>query len=197
MVLRKKIVIIGDGACGKTCLLVVFKNGGWSEELSRYVPTVFDNFVASLDVNGQHMDLLLWDTAGQDDYDRLRQLSYPETDVVLVCYSIDNPTSFSNVTEKWLPEIQTFIPTVPRILVGLKNDLRNDPVAIARVKADQQEMITESQGKELATAVSAIDFVECSSLLNHNVESVFHKAALATLPSKGATKKKKKGCALM
>eukprot|EP01137_Pigoraptor_chileana_P014425 Opistho-2@69031 len=196
MVLRKKIVIIGDGACGKTCLLVVFKNGGWSEELARYVPTVFDNFVASLDVNGHSMDLLLWDTAGQDDYDRLRQLSYPDTDVVLVCYSVENPTSYTNVSEKWLPELQTFIPAVPRILVALKSDLRTDADVLARLKAENQEMITEAQGKELSSTISAVGFVECSSLLNENVTTVFHRAAMSTLGGT-TTKKKKKGCALL
>ncbi|VDP55227.1 unnamed protein product [Schistosoma margrebowiei] len=96
---RKKLVIVGDGACGKTCLLIVFSKDQFPEV---YVPTVFENYVADIEV-----ELALWDTAGQEDYDRLRPLSYPDTDVVLLCYSIDSPDSFANIEEKWLPEVDT------------------------------------------------------------------------------------------
>ncbi|VDP40778.1 unnamed protein product [Schistosoma margrebowiei] len=96
---RKKLVIVGDGACGKTCLLIVFSKDQFPKV---YVPTVFENYVADIEV-----ELALWDTAGQEDYDRLRPLSYPDTDVVLLCYSIDSPDSFENIPEKWLPEVDT------------------------------------------------------------------------------------------
>ena len=51
------------------------------------------------------MELALWDTAGQEDYDRLRPLSYPDTDVILMCFSIDSPDSLENIPEKWTPEV--------------------------------------------------------------------------------------------
>lgn len=114
--IRKKLVIVGDGACGKTCLLIVFSKDQFPEV---YVPTVFENYVADIEVDGkqvQHactyvnlwtqvswvqvmsdalfqVELALWDTAGQEDYDRLRPLSYPDTDVILMCFSIDSPDS--------------------------------------------------------------------------------------------------------
>lgn len=97
------------------------------------------------------MELALWDTAGQEDYDRLRPLSYPDTDVILMCFSIDSPDSLGltpptfffflqtvprasllascsaeNIPEKWTPEVKHFCPNVPIILVGNKKDLRND-----------------------------------------------------------------------
>ena len=72
------------------------------------------------------MELALWDTAGQEDYDRLRPLSYPDTDVILMCFSIDSPDSLENIPEKWTPEVRHFCPNVPIILVGNKKDLRND-----------------------------------------------------------------------
>jgi Ras family protein A len=65
-----------------------------------YVPTVFENYVADIQVDGKHVELALWDTAGQEDYDRLRPLSYPDTHVVLICFSIDRPESLENVWDK-------------------------------------------------------------------------------------------------
>jgi Ras family protein A len=71
---------------------------------------------------GVHLqvELALWDTAGQEDYDRLRPLSYPDTDVILMCFSIDSPDSLENIPEKWTPEVKHFCPNVPIILVGNK-----------------------------------------------------------------------------
>merc|ERR1712227_995214 len=92
--IRKKLVIVGDGACGKTCLLIVFSKDQFPEV---YVPTVFENYVADIEVDGKQVELALWDTAGQEDYDRLRPLSYPDTDVILMCFSIDSHDSLQNI----------------------------------------------------------------------------------------------------
>ncbi|XP_029345484.1 ras-like GTP-binding protein Rho1 [Acyrthosiphon pisum] len=120
--IKKKVVIVGDGESGKTCLLRVFFEDIFPEV---YVPTVFDYYSTVIEVEGKKVALDLWDTAGQEDYDRLRPLSYGAADVVIICYSIDTPKSLINVIDKWVPEVRYFCKEVPVILVGNKKDLRD------------------------------------------------------------------------
>lgn len=89
------------------------------------MPTVFENYVADIEVDGKEVELALWDTAGQEDYDRLRPLSYPDTNVILMCFAIDSPDSLENVPEKWVPEVKHFCPGVAFVLVGCKQVGKN------------------------------------------------------------------------
>ena len=70
--------------------------------LQKYVPTVFENYITypTHAGSGKTLELALWDTAGQEEYDRLRPLSYPETDLLFVCFAIDCPNSLENVMDK-------------------------------------------------------------------------------------------------
>jgi len=169
--MQKKLVIVGDGACGKTCLLQVFATGVFPED---YVPTVFENTIADATVDGRAVELALWDTAGQEDYDGLRPLSYPETDVLLITFDISNPDSLENVEEKWAPEVQHYCPDTPVILVGTKLDIREDP-------SSYDEVVSEGSGKEVASKIGAAGYVECSAMQNKNITQVFHTAIRACL----------------
>ena len=82
---KMKCVAVGDGASGKTCVLITYKTNAVHGE---YVPTVFDSYQVSANfmVDGRPILLALWDTSGQENYDRLRPISYPQTDVFLVMY---------------------------------------------------------------------------------------------------------------
>ena len=174
--IRKKLVIVGDGACGKTCLLIVFSRDQFPEV---YVPTVFENYVADIEVDNKLVELALWDTAGQEEFDRLRPLSYPDTDVILLCFSIDSPDSLENIPEKWTPEIKHFCPKVPIILVGNKNDLRDDDSTIRELGKMQQEPVKLEEGRSMAEKIDAFAYLECSAKRNTGVREVFDTATRA------------------
>eukprot|EP01084_Bolivina_argentea_P194295 333325_1 len=89
-----------------------------------YTPSVFDNYNATVMVDNEQINLGLWDIGGGLDHERLRPLSYPRTNIFLVCFSITSRSSFENVKSKWVPEIIYHCPDVPWILVGMKSDLR-------------------------------------------------------------------------
>ncbi|EGD75618.1 Rho1 GTPase [Salpingoeca rosetta] len=189
--IRKKLVVVGDGACGKTCLLIVFSKDEFPEV---YVPTVFENYVADIEIDGKQIELALWDTAGQEDYDRLRPLSYPDTNVLLICFAIDNPDSLENVPEKWVPEVRHFCPGVPFVLVGCKKDLRNDPNTKKELAKMKQKPVSYEQAQQCCDKIQAYAYIECSAKSKENVREVFETATRASLTIRP---RKRGGCLLL
>ncbi|KAL0227548.1 hypothetical protein RCL1_003692 [Eukaryota sp. TZLM3-RCL] len=168
-----KCVVIGDGAVGKTSLLWTYGENVFPEE---HVPTVFDNYMAQTDVDGRTVILALWDTAGQEEYDRLRPLSYPGAHVFVICFSVDNPTSYHNVKQKWAVEVRHHAPNVPIVLVATKTDLRHDQRTIDELKVRGETPIDTTMGMALMNQIGAVDYVECSAKRSENVKTVFDKA---------------------
>lgn len=189
-----KCVVVGDGAVGKTCLLISYTTNAFPGE---YIPTVFDNYSANVMVDGKPINLGLWDTAGQEDYDRLRPLSYPQTDVFLICFSVISPASFDNVKTKWFPEIQHHAPGVPFILVGTKSDLRDDEETLERLREKRLKPVTQQQAESLRTDLSGYKYLECSALTQNGLKTVFDEAIRCVLLSQDKPTGKKKPCALL
>jgi len=187
-----KCVVVGDGAVGKTCLLISYTTNAFPGE---YIPTVFDNYSANVMVDGKPINLGLWDTAGQEDYDRLRPLSYPQTDVFLVCFSVISQSSFDNVKSKWVPEIQHHAPGVPLLLVGTKSDLRKDSATEKQLKSRNQEMVTAASAEAMAKEVGATRYLECSALTQEGLKQVFDDAIRAAMTK--PNRKKKGGCLIL
>lgn len=142
-------------------------------------------------VDGRPINLGLWDTAGQEDYDRLRPLSYPQTDVFLICFSIISPHSFDNVKSKWWPEIQHHAPGVPIILVGTKSDLRNDPAMAQQLANKGLRVVSQEEAIARQKEIGAVAYMECSALTQEGLKNVFDEAIRASLNKKPAKKKKK------
>ncbi|KAK8884900.1 hypothetical protein M9Y10_044023 [Tritrichomonas musculus] len=172
-----KCLIIGDGAIGKTCLLVTFTKNEFPVE---YIPTVYENYTGTIDVDGETVSLQLWDTAGQEDYRRIRPNFYPNTDVFLICFSLVSYDSLENVNSIWIPEIKNYCPDVPIVLVGLKSDLRDDPESHEEeFKEKGWEPIEEEKIEEVKNKIGAKYYVECSALKNYHIKEVFEAAARA------------------
>ncbi|KAG8415346.1 Rho GTPase protein rac1 [Metarhizium acridum] len=209
-----KCVVTGDGAVGKTCLLISYTTNAFPGE---YIPTVFDNYTTSLMVDGKPISLGLWDTAGQEDYDRLRPLSYPQTDVFLLCFSLINPASFDNVRSKWYPEIDHHAPNIPIILVGTKLDLKeeydrreeaekngdrhafdNASKEVKELKEKKRQRPIEFRdGLACAREIGAYKYLVCSALTQSNLKGVFDEAIRAVLNPRPPPKAKKSKCIVL
>jgi small GTP-binding protein len=119
----------------------------------------------------------LFDTAGQEDYDRLRPLSYPQTDVFLVCFSVTSPASFENVREKWFPEVHHHCPGVPCLIVGTQTDLRDDPSVREKLGKQKMSPVRKEDGEKMAKELGAVRYVECSALTQYKLKDVFDEVS--------------------
>ncbi|KAI3573237.1 P-loop containing nucleoside triphosphate hydrolase protein [Fusarium oxysporum f. sp. albedinis] len=171
--IRRKLVIIGDSACGKTSLLSMFTLGNFPA-----VPTVFENYITNCIVDGQAVEFALWDTAGLEDYARLRPLAYSNANIILIGFSVEDLCSLNNVKCK---EATRLCPGVPVVLVGLKKDLREDPTTTRKIGENSLRFVTEHEGEIVAYEIGAKMYLECSSLSGEGVDTVFEIASRIAL----------------
>jgi len=164
-----KCVVVGDGGVGKTSMLVSYTSNHFPET---YVPTVFENYTADIsfvDMMGvvRTYQVGLFDTAGQEEFDRLRPLAYPLTNVFLVCFCVISPTSFSNVKDKWIAEIRRECPSAPIILVATQID-RREQYAGSKIHSEA--------GQRLCYEVGAARYHECSAKTREGLDELFQHA---------------------
>ena len=188
-----KCVVVGDGAVGKTSILWSYTQNKFPEE---YEPTVFDNYSCNVYADGKVVNLGLWDTAGQEDFDRLRPLSYPETDVFIVCFSLANANSFENARSKWVPEARRYCPNAKIVLCGCKSDLADDPKAQAALAAKGHRVVTDAEALSVASSLRLQAYQRCSALTQSNLKQVFDAAIKSVLAPPPAPKKRRWGFSL-
>ncbi|GJN94544.1 hypothetical protein Rhopal_007627-T1 [Rhodotorula paludigena] len=165
---RRKLVIVGDGACGKTSLLSVFAMGEFPQE---YTPTIFEVRTVSSGLPSMR-------------HDRLRPLSYSKSHVILIAFALDTPDSLENVTVKWIDEVRELCgPSIPVLLVGCKKDLRDQ--AMQSGGGERGGFVTTEQGQQIAAQIGARSYHECSALLNHGVDETFEQATRAAMLVRG------------
>ncbi|KAH0798000.1 Ras-like GTP-binding protein Rho1 [Histomonas meleagridis] len=178
-----KCVVIGDKDIGKTELAYVYKNHELNHDYNKRKVTIVENYQIETNFNKHDIKINVCDTSGQEEYDRLRPISYSGADVLIVCFSLFSPESFRNVDEMWLKDIREYCKGVPYILAGLKNDLIDN--------ISSEEIITRQQGEAMKEKIGAYGYIECSVDKYTSVNEVFELAIRAVIAKK---EKKSKGC---
>ena len=123
----------------------------------------------------------IWDLPGSENYNQIRPLGYPGTDVFLLYFAVDESSYFENMNERWYPELNHHCPGTPIILVWTKEDLRDDSEVISHLATRDLSPITYQQGLECARDIGAVRYMECSALTEKGVQEVFIEGARAAL----------------
>ena len=165
---------------GKTCLLMSYTRNEFPGK-GEYIPTCFEGYCADVTVDRKPVNLCFWDTPGQEEFEKIRRLSYPLTDVFLLCFSLVNRRSFENVRNEWIPELRHYhqTPSTPIVLVGTKLDLREDVASVDKMEEEQAPPITHAQGLAMAEECKAAKYVECSAKTQEGLKDVFDEAIRA------------------
>ena len=177
-----RLLLVGDRTVGKTALWVA---NAENRLYTEWKPTVFDDYKTIVKTAGEEYHLNVRDIGGDESYDRFRPLSYHNTDVIVLVFSVVQPISYLNVRTKWIPEVKHHMPNIPIVLVGNKIDLRTDPRHLERLAEHKLKPTTTEEGKKLASEINATAYVESSCLDQRGVKNVFNEAieiALKSLP---------------
>eukprot|EP01129_Flabellula_baltica_P006837 TRINITY_DN260_c0_g1_i1.p1 TRINITY_DN260_c0_g1~~TRINITY_DN260_c0_g1_i1.p1 ORF type:complete len:182 (-),score=33.23 TRINITY_DN260_c0_g1_i1:97-642(-) len=177
-------------------VLTFLRSSYIAQKSSAYLPTICENYTATVLINDKPCSVSLWDTAGQEEYDRIRPLSYADATVFVMCFSVASEMSFHNLSMKWYPEISHHCPQAKIIVVGTKADVRDDKEMRKNVKG---RIIPEDEGQHFAQIINACKYIECSSVSMEGIKDVFNTAIMCGIPEKQKSKKikRKKGCALL
>ena len=159
------------------------------------MPTVFDNYNTNIVIDDTTIALGLWDTAGSDEYDSLRPLSYPGTDIFLVCFSIVDPETLEHVKTKWITEIREHMegakPAI--LLLGTKLDQRSNSAVVENLRKVGLAPVTKAEGEKARAAIGADHYFECSALTQEGLSQVFEAAVKHVLPNSKPSSAKEEG----
>uniref|UniRef100_A0A673CIG3 Ras homolog family member G n=1 Tax=Sphaeramia orbicularis TaxID=375764 RepID=A0A673CIG3_9TELE len=111
-------------------------------------------------------------------------------DIVIICFSISDPSSYENVKQRWEPEIKHYCPNVPVLLIGTKSDLRDNQEVLEKLRDQNQTTVTQDEGVAMAKKIKAVKYLECASINQEGLEEVFDEAAHAYLRHQQNTTKK-------
>lgn len=178
---RINCVVVGDAKVGKTSLIVSYSSNGYPD---KYVPTVHDYYTVRLTVEERPLMLQLVDTAGQNQFEMIRRLSYPDAEIFLLCFNICDPDSFVHIRDKWAPELKEYCPKVPIILVGTQVDQRNNVDVKCKLNRVGKKPVTPDEGEHCAKKIGAKKYIECSALTQKKLKATFDSAILVAMDSK-------------
>ncbi|KAF8290440.1 hypothetical protein DL93DRAFT_1087258 [Clavulina sp. PMI_390] len=122
----------------------------------------------------KHYQLRLFDTPGREGYETQRPLSYAGTDMFLICFSVSTPSSFSNVKDKWFPEVHHHSPGTPWLLVGTHLDVRQDVQLTEALDDQKRPFVSRGDGEQLARELGAFNYVECTALFRQGVHNMLN-----------------------
>lgn len=128
-----------------------------------------------------------FNTHGQECYEQLRSLAYPNSDVFLLCFSLSSEHSYNSTADYWSPEIRQYCPEIPVILVGTKSDMRCD-------EQINESLIQKKDGHKLKDKIKAIDYLECSAKTSHGVDKVLNATVKAALSYNHCKSSSRKSC---
>ena len=168
-----KIHFAGDGAVGKTCMIISHTEGKFPKE---YLPSILEHYETIITKNEEELKFKIWDTGGEEGYARIRSLGYPGTSVFITVFSVVNRPSYVNINDRWIHEIRHHCPNTPILVVGNKTDLRNDSQTIYQLQKEGKTAITFEEGEELAKNIGAVAYCECSALTFEGLKNVFDHA---------------------
>lgn len=156
-----KIVVVGDGCCEKKPVLEVLNNRPYFERCDY---SCWDNYSQDVNIDNIPYRFHIWDTAGQDEFDRIRPLSYSGADAILLCFSLDSKSSLYNLSEKWIGELNHHCPKAKIILIGTKSDLRI---------TGNKNHITDQEANQFLTENNCSAFIPCSAKTGEGINEIF------------------------
>ncbi|KAJ5071100.1 ras-related c3 botulinum toxin substrate 1 [Anaeramoeba ignava] len=175
---RVNLFSIGDSDSDSIFMLISYTTNVFSIE---YIPTIFDNYNSNVMIEGNPINLTLFGTSTVEDFHKICENSSPQVDSFLVCFSLISRSSFENIKNIWIPQIQNSRENVPFFLIGTHLDLRDDQETIKRLEEKGLSPVSYEDGANLAQEIKAVKYLECSSVTQKNLKNVFDEAILFVL----------------